>query len=93
MKQNLRRGIALLLCLALCFSLTINVFASNELGISYTATLSQSTVDASDEDQTVNLTIGTSAPVTLDSIEVIVSDASGKLVVGTPSGRRHRKLQ
>lgn len=86
MKQNLRRGIALLLCLALCFSLTINVFASNELGISYTATLSQSTVDASDEDQTVNLTIGTSAPVTLDSIEVIVSDASGKLVVGTPSG-------
>lgn len=48
--------------------------------------MSQSTVDASDEDQTVNLTIGTSAPVTLDSIEVIVSDASGKLVVGTPSG-------
>ena len=86
MKQNLRRGIALLLCLALCFSLTINVFASNELGISYTAILSQSTVDASDKDQTVNLTIGTSAPVTLDSIEVIVSDASGKLVVGTPSG-------
>lgn len=86
MKQNLRRGIAFLLCLALCFSLTINVFASNELGISYTATLSQSTVNASDEDQTVDLTIGTSAPVTLDSIEVIVSDASGKLVVGTPSG-------
>ena len=48
--------------------------------------MSQSTVDASDKDQTVNLTIGTSAPVTLDSIEVIVSDASGKLVVGTPSG-------
>ena len=86
MKQNLRRGIAFLLCLALCFSLTINVFASNELGISYTATLSQSTVNASDEDQTVDLTIGTSAPVTLDSIEVIVSDASGKLVVGNPSG-------
>lgn len=86
MKRNLRRGIALLLCLALCFSLTINVFASNELGISYTAILSQSTVDASDKDQTVNLTIGTSAPVTLDSIEVIVSDASGKLVVGNPSG-------
>lgn len=86
MKRNLRRGITLLLCLALCFSLTINVFASNELGISYTAILSQSTVDASDKDQTVNLTIGTSAPVTLDSIEVIVSDASGKLVVGTPSG-------
>ena len=86
MKRNLRRGIALLLCLALCFSLTINVFASNELGISYTAILSQSTVNASDEDQTVDLTIGTSAPVTLDSIEVIVSDASGKLVVGNPSG-------
>lgn len=86
MKRNLRRGIALLLCLALCFSLTINVFASNELGISYTAILSQSTVDASDKEQTVNLTIGTSAPVTLDSIEVIVSDASGKLVVGNPSG-------
>lgn len=86
MKRNLRRGIALLLCLALCFSLTINVFASNELGISYTAILSQSTVDASDKDQTVNLTIGTSAPVTLDSIEVIVSDANGKLVVGNPSG-------
>ena len=86
MKQNGKRFTALLLCLAMCFALCLPVRAANDKGIVFTASLSQTTLDKSDSEQTVVLNVVPSAPIKLDSIDYVVSYDSALTLKSFESG-------
>lgn len=66
-----RKITALLLCLCLSLNLALPALAlgeSNTLGVTFNATLDQSVITTSDQDQSITLSINTSKPVTLEGI-------------------------
>lgn len=66
-----RKIFALVLSICLSLNLALPALAlgeSNTLGVTFTATLDQSVISTSNQDQTVTLSINTSKPVTLEGI-------------------------
>ena len=80
MKHGLKRFLSLTLATALSVCVSMTTFAENEnntLGVTFNASLSQSTLTESDQDQSVTLYVNASAPVTLNGMQM-------QLVQGTP---------
>lgn len=63
MKKQLRDILAFCLCLCICANLALPAFAVNNLGITYTASLDQSTVTVSESVQTVVMTVVSDQPM------------------------------
>lgn len=72
-----KRIITIVVALLFCLSLSISAMAANDLGVSYTATLDNSTLGVSDTDQTVLMTIAASKTVDVDSIAFTVIAPEG----------------
>lgn len=76
MKKVFSNLISYLLCLSLCFSLCLPVTAlgeSNTLGVFFSVSLDKTTIESSDADQTVVMTLSASAPIVLDSFGFTVT--------------------
>lgn len=66
MKINLQRILSLALTLAFCASLCMPVFATNSLGITFSASCDNGILNSSDSVQTVNVTVTTNQGVSMD---------------------------
>lgn len=83
MKHGLKRFLSLTLATALSVCISMTTFAENEnntLGVTFNASLSQSTLTESDQDQSVTLYVNASAPVTLNGMQMqLVQDTPLKV--------------
>lgn len=76
----MKKFIALVLSFALCFTLAVPTYAANEsntMGITFSATLDQATLAKSDTEQTVVLTVVSSAAVETSSISYTANIPEG----------------
>ena len=55
--KNIKKLIALMLTAAMCMGLTVPAMAANSKGVTYSAELNKATVNVSDSDQTVIMTV------------------------------------
>ena len=91
MTKHINKIIALALCMALMFSLTMPAYAANETntkGVVFTAVLDTPELMFSDADQTVNMTIKTNQPIDIDGIGLTFTSSDSTIkatkVVGGP---------
>ena len=69
--------LALALAAALCLGLSLPAMAANSLGVTFTAQLDHATLNISDQDQTVTMTVSTNKDVDVISLQgVITHDAA-----------------
>lgn len=69
--------LALVLAAALCLGLSLPAMAANSLGVTFTAQLDHATLNISDQDQTVTMTVSTNKDVDVISFQgVITHDAA-----------------
>ncbi len=71
MKKNLKVFLSLILCLCLTMNIVLPAIAANEnniLGVTFSAVLDTPTIEVSDQDQTVVMTVNTSEGVLLEGI-------------------------
>lgn len=84
MRNKVQRAFSLLLAMALTVAFSLPTFAADEtntLGVLYSAVLNNETLNVSDQDQTVQMTLKTNKAVTLDGMGLtIVYDAPIELV-------------
>ena len=66
--KTAKKLMALFLTLAICFGLCVPALATNELGVTYQATLDHPELEVSTEEQTVVLTVKTNKTITLDGV-------------------------
>ena len=75
--SRIKSILAVCLCMCIMFSMITPVYASNSLGVQFSATLNESSIQISENDQTVVMTISADKGVSLESI-------GGKVKVETP---------
>lgn len=80
--NNFKKFLTLVFALTMCLLASIPVFAQNDLGVSYTATLDQSTLEVSENDQTVVLTVKADRMVSLDAITAQAKVPAGLKLAG-----------
>jgi hypothetical protein len=73
----MKRWITALLCIVLCLGLLTPALATNSLGVTFKAVLSETTLNASDSEQTVTLKISGSPAFEADSFEYEVEYPAG----------------
>ena len=72
MKNNRKTLLTLLMCICLLANLVMPAYAANTLGVTFSATLDNSVIQTSNQDQTVVMRVEANTPVLLESISVDV---------------------
>lgn len=88
MSKIMKKILSLMICLTMCVNFALPAIAANNSGITFSATLNNSTLSVSDQMQTVVMTIATDAEVLLDGLGFTTQWPEGWTIQSITGGQK-----